>query len=139
MNIKEFFLFLIEMIMLGIINLFTLLTLKHYSPCHTLIILIIGRIIILIEKFFINIELYDIMSIIIMIFILLILLVYVEIIILNFCQIQKNTKENIELRSELDTVLTERDHNQGESLLNLNIENDIEDSNESSSSNSSNW
>lgn len=139
MNIKEFFLFLIEMIMLGIINLFTLLTLKHYSPCHTLIILIIGRIIILIEKFFINIELYDIMSIIIMIFILLILLVYVEIIILNFCEIQKNTKENIELRSELDTVLTERDSNHGESLLNLNIENDIEDSIESSSRNSSNW
>ena len=74
-----------------------------------------------------------------MIFILLILLVYVEIIILNFWKFQKNTKENIELRSELDTVLTERDSNQGESLLNLNIENDIEDSIESSSRNSSNW
>ena len=136
-NIKEFILFLIEMIIVGLINILTILTIKYYTPCHVIIILIFGRILILIENFFVNIELYNIISLIIMALTFFILLIYTEIVILNFCDIQKNTKQNIEKRSDLDAIHSEKNCVKEDNLHDINVNNnEYEDSDKSSRSSS---
>ena len=100
------------MIILSLINILTLLTIKYFTPFHSIIILIIGRINFTIDKFIDgNSKLEDIIHIIFFIFILFGLLIYFEIIILNFCGIQTNTKDNIEKRGILDTKMTINDEN----------------------------
>lgn len=109
---KESFYFILEMIILSLINILTLLTIKYFTPFHSIIILIIGRINFTIDKFIDgNSKLEDIIHIILFIFILFGLLIYFEIIILNFCGIQTNTKDNIEKRGILDTNMTINDDN----------------------------
>ena len=131
-NIKEIFLFLIEMIIIGLINILTILTIHYYTVCHVLIILIIGRIVMLINNLFIKIELYIIISMVIMALIFVGLLVYVEIIVLNFCDIQKNTRKSIEERSELDAIRSESDSSKEEHLQDINVTSEYEDSDKSS-------
>jgi len=121
-NLKEFFLFVIEIINLGYINISIILTIKYFTPYHSLIILIIGRMVLTIEKFFSGIELYDIIYIILLIFIFIGLLIYVEIIELNFCGIQKYTKDNIEKRGDMDTLLAENNSSRNSSLYTLSEE-----------------
>ncbi len=107
-NRKELLLVLALIFTLFLMNIFIILTIKYYTPFHFVIILIIGKIAMITENFFFGIELYDIIKIISLIIILIGLLVYVEVIILNFCGIQKNTKENIEKRCELDIIYPEQ-------------------------------
>ena len=74
---------------------------------------------------------------IIMVLTLVGLLVYVEIIVLNFCDIQRNTKGNIDERGQLDTLISEKDINHEENIEDININNkNEEDSRESSRSSS---
>ena len=90
-----------------------------------MIILIIGKMVLTFERFFSGIELYDIIFIILLIFIFFGLLVYVEIIELNFCGIQKYTKDNIEKRGDLDTLLADKNSSRNSSLITLSEENDF--------------
>ena len=90
-----------------------------------MIILIIGRMILTIEKLFSEIDLYNIIYIIILIFIFFGLIVYLEIIELNFCGIQKNTKDNIEKRGDIDTLLADENSSRNSSDITLSEENDI--------------
>ena len=120
-NFKEIILILIEIIILGLINILTILTIKYFTPFHCVIIFVIGRILLTFEKFFEGTKLYDIIYIIILILILFSVLVYIEIIVLNFCGIQKYTKDNIEKRGELDIVLTLNNINErNDTLVNIN-------------------
>ena len=105
-NLKELFLFFIEMIIFGLINIFTILTVKYFTPFHSIIILIIGRIVLAIQKMIKETEIYDILYFIILLLILFGLLIFLEIIILNFCGIQKYTKNYIEKRGQEDIILT---------------------------------
>ena len=125
LNLKEFFLFIIEVINLGYINVSIILTIKYFTPYHSMIILIIGKMVLTFERFFSGIELYDIIYIILLIFIFFGLLVYVEIIELNFCGIQKYTKDNIEKRGDLDTLLADKNSSRNSSLISLSEENDF--------------
>jgi hypothetical protein len=125
LNLKEFFLFIIEVINLGYINVSIILTIKYFTPYHSMIILIIGRMVLTFERFFSGIELYDIIYIILLIFIFFGLLVYVEIIELNFCGIQKYTKDNIEKRGDIDTLLADNNSSRNSSIITLSEENDI--------------
>ena len=125
-NLKEFFLFFLEMIIFGLINILTILTIKYFTPFHSIIILIIGRIISEVQKIIKVRELYDILYFIILILILFSLLVFLEIIILNFCGIQKYTKTNIEKRGEEDIILTLKNEKSDESLGSINDENESE-------------
>ena len=141
-NLKEIILIIIEIIILGLINILTILTIKYFTPFHSVIIFVIGRILLTFEKFFEETTLYDIIYIIILILILFNVLVYIEIIVLNFCGMQKYTKDNIEKRGELDLELTLNDYNKrDDSLFNNNdemkINNDNDSYNESFSSFSS--
>jgi hypothetical protein len=106
-NGKEFILVFIEMIILFLMNILTILTIKFYTPFHLLIILIIGKIMMKANAFFIGYQIKDIINIISLILILIGLLVFVEVIILNFCGIQKNTRDNIEKRGALDIISEE--------------------------------
>ena len=133
-NLKEMFFFILEMIILGLINILSILTIKYFTPCHAIIILVIGRIILAIRRFFIEIKLKDIIYIFILILILLVLLVYIEVIELHFCDIQKNTKENIEKRGDLET---KKDFIQIESINNDDDNDENDESVQYSSRNSS--
>ena len=127
------------MIFLSLINILSLLTIKFFTPFHSIIILIIGRINFTIDKLFEGkIELVDIVHIIFLLFISFGLLIYFEIIILNFCGIQRYTRDNIEKRGILDTDLTINDDNysQEESLIEINGD---KESNLDESSTSSNF
>ena len=128
MKINIFILFCLEMIVIGLLNILTLLTIKYYTPCHAIIIPIIGRIINLIECFFVKIELNYIISMIIMVLTLIGLLVYVEIIVLNFWDIQRNTKGNIDERGQLDAHHLESDFTD-ENIQDININNEFEENN----------
>lgn len=133
-NGKEMIYFVLEMILLGLINILNILTIKYFNPCYSIIILVIGRIVLIIRQFFIEIKTRDIVNIFILILIFLVLLLYAEIIELNFCGIHKNTKENIEKRGDLEV---EKDCIQTESINsdednNENIENSEPSSYESS-------
>ena len=122
------------MIILGLINILSILTIKYFTPCHAIIILVIGRIILAIRRFFIEIKLKDIIYIFFLILILLVLLVYIEVIELHFCEIQKNTKENIEKRGDLET---KKDFIQIESINNDDDNDENDESVQYSSRNSS--
>ena len=124
-DLKEFFLLIIEIINIGYINISLVLTIKYFTPYHSMIILIIGRMILTIEKLFSEIDLYNIIYIIILIFIFFGLIVYLEIIELNFCGIQKNTKDNIEKRGDIDTLLADENSSRNSSDITLSEENDI--------------
>ena len=107
------------MIILCLMNILTILTIKYYTPFHLLIILIIGKIMMKAKNFFVGYEIKDIINIISLILILIGLLVFIEVIILNFCGIQKNTRDNIEKRGELD-ILTEEEEDGSSSIDNRN-------------------
>lgn len=140
LNLKEFFLLIIEVISIGYINISIILTIKYFTPYHSMIILILGRLILTFEKFFDGIELYDIIYIILLIFIFFGLLVYIEIIELNFCGIQKYTKDNIEKRGDMDTLLADKNSSRNSSIITLGEENDFNNNknvnNENDNSNS---
>jgi hypothetical protein len=124
-DLKEFFLLIIEIINIGYINISIILTIKYFTPYHSMIIVIIGRMILTIEKLFSGIDLYNIIYIILLIFIFFGLLIYVEIIELNFCGIQKYTKDNIEKRGDIDTLLADKNSSRNSSTITLSEENDI--------------
>lgn len=133
----EVFYFILEMIFLSLINILSLLTIKFFTPFHSVIILVIGRINFTIDKLFKGkIELEDIIYIIFLLFISFGLLIYFEIIILNFCGIQRYTRDNIEKRGILDADWAINDDNcsQEESLNEINgeKENNLDESNTSS-------
>ena len=133
----EVFYFILEMIFLSLINILSLLTIKFFTPFHSIIILVIGRINFTIDKLFKGkIELEDIVHIIFLLFISFGLLIYFEIIILNFCGIQRYTRDSIEKRGILDADLAINDDNcsQEESLIEINgeKENILDESNASS-------
>ena len=124
-DLKEFFLLIIEVINIGYINISIILTIKYFTPYHSMIIVILGRMILTIEKLFSGIDLYNIIYIILLIFIFFGLIVYLEIIELNFCGIQKYTKDNIEKRGDIDTLLADKNSSRNSSAITLSEENDI--------------
>lgn len=104
-DIKEIALFLILMFLQFIFNLYILFTLKHFTACHILIVLVISEF----EPFFIDLLNNNLGAIIFIIgfsFIFVVLLIFNEIIELNCCEFQKNTKKNITQRAEIEVEMT---------------------------------
>ena len=95
-NTKEFFAFLLHAINKVSYNLFSLLTIKHFSPSHVIIILFFGEI----EYFIVTIKRGNyIFTIFIFILLIFSILVFTEIIELNFLGLSDNTKKNIRERA----------------------------------------
>ena len=77
-------------------NIFTLLTIKYFTPSHAVILLIIGEISFAFDSIK-NFKLF--VTIIIYCIILFMILIFTEIIELNFWNLRKNTKKNISERT----------------------------------------
>ena len=105
LNNIEVYLFLIIMIIQFIFNLFIFITLKKFTACHILIIIVIAEL----EPFckdLLNNNFNSIIIIIELICILFILLIFNEIIEINCCGLQKNTKKNIIKRAEIELEMS---------------------------------
>jgi len=81
-----------------IFNLFSNIIANDFTPSHVIFILIVGEIFLLFKDGFEIREIADLFIILIEIFMLLI---FTEIIELNFCKLQYNTKKNIREREKL--------------------------------------
>ena len=85
-----------------IYNIFLFLTCDYFSPCHTIILLIINQ-----SYFYIKMKediILNILGLFILILIFFILLIFIEIIEINCLNISYNTKKNIEKRSDIDLL-----------------------------------
>lgn len=103
-NIEVYF-FLILMIIQFIFNLFIFITLKNFTECHILIIIVIAEM----EPFCKDFVYHNFRSIIIIsefICILFMLLIFNEIIEINCCGLQKNTKNNIIKRAQIELEMS---------------------------------
>ena len=96
-NIIEVLLFIASMLGRVLSNLFSHITIKHFTSSHVILLLIIGEI-------SLNWKDKSISEAVITAFIfiveLLMLLVFCEIIEINLCELKDNTKKNIEKRAE---------------------------------------
>ena len=97
-NLIEVFLFILHMLARASFNLFSHITIKYFTSSHVILILILGEIFIsFIEK-----NTGDIlMTLGISIVEFFMVLVFCEIIELNFCDLEKNTRKNIQERAKL--------------------------------------
>ena len=95
-NIRAFFQFLLQAINKISFNLFSLFTIKHFTPSHVIIILFFTEI----EYFILTIRKGGgVLAVFIFIILFFAILVFTEFIELNFLDISKNTKKNIRMRA----------------------------------------
>ena len=96
-NIKIILVFIVSMICRLSFNLFSIITVKNYTPSHIALILLIGEITFIFNS---EIDWKFFTKIIILIILAFSLLVFTEIIELNFCGLQKYTRKNIAERAD---------------------------------------
>ena len=123
----EIVIFIIQMFSRTLFNLFQHIIAKDFTPSHCIFILIIGEIVLLFKKGFKAREIVDLFIIAIEIFMLL---VFTEIIELNFCKLQKNTRKNIRQREQLLIELDQMSDDSGDiggGVLLKNYEDDDND------------
>lgn len=123
-NLKELFISIVVIVIQFAHNLFILITIRNYTPCYIMIIIVIGELAPHILKL-VHEENISIIIIIGLIFILFITLIFNEIIEVNCFGLDKNTKKNISKRAKEDgliTVETERINRFTEESLLNNIE-----------------
>jgi hypothetical protein len=108
----EIFLILVFMILNGLYNIFQFVTIKFLSPNHVLITqLILALYYTIILQFTDNSinNITLIFSIIFHIICFITQLIFLEIIQLNFCGINKDTKLHIRIRSDIDKVYQDKE------------------------------
>jgi hypothetical protein len=96
-NIKIILVFIVSMICRLSFNLFSIITVKNYTPSHIALILLIGEITFIFNS---EIDWKFFAKIIILIILAFSLLVFTEIIELNFCGLQKYTRKSIAERAD---------------------------------------
>ena len=89
--------FIVTMICRLTFNLFSIITVKYYTPSHIALILLIGEIAFIFDNG-VNLKLY--IKMIIILILTFSLLIFTEIIELNFCGLQKYTRKNIAERAD---------------------------------------
>ena len=95
-DFKEAMLFIVTMVGRVMFNLFSHITIKHFTSSHVVLILILGESALLWNKK----DTFELIIIsVIFIVELLMLLIFCEIIELNFCGFEKNTRKNIKERA----------------------------------------
>ena len=124
---KEIIMFIITLLSRWIFNLFSLIVIKYYTPSHVIFLLIIGEI----QNAFIDIEetWLKYMAVIVYCFLIILLIIFTEIIVLNFCGCEKNTKNIISeraLNKEIEDSLTGEDSSARDSNLDIEIDDGIE-------------
>ena len=102
----EVLLFIVHMIARASFNLFSHITIKHYTSSHVILILIFGEMILCFEEDNIN----DLLIKVAIFFIeLIMILIFCEIIELNFCGFEKNMRKNIKERASSNTLDENKD------------------------------
>ena len=124
---KEIIMFIITLLSRWIFNLFSLIVVKYYTPSHVIFLLIIGEV----ENAFIDIDetWLEYMAIIVYTFLLILLIIFTEVIVLNFCGCEQNTKNIISERAinkEIEDSLTGEDTSGRDSNLDIEIDDGIE-------------
>ena len=93
-------------------NLFFFITIKNCTICHIMIIIIIGEL----PQYIIDKDefgqIYFIIIVCLLFFILFMLLVFNEILEINCCEMEKNTKKNIIIRSENENPIDFRHYDE---------------------------
>ena len=121
-SLEKFYAFIVFMLTQFVFNIFIFIINKNTTPCHILIMLIIGQF-----APYIKALTQDTKSAIILIFGLLVILflalVFNEILEINCLGLQKNTKKNIAIRARMDSLSVERIS----FINNTNNEDDSED------------
>ena len=102
-SFDKFYSFIIIMFIQFIFNIFIFIINKNTTPCHILILLIIGQFAPYIKALTTDI-INSIILIIGLFFILFFVLIFNEIIEFNCFGLQKNTKKNIALRAKIDRL-----------------------------------
>ena len=123
----EIVIFIIQMFSRTLFNLFQHIIAKDFTPSHCIFILIIGEIVLLFKKGFKAREIVDLFIIAIEIFMLL---VFTEIIELNFCKLQKNTRKNIRQREQLLIELDQMSDDSGDIGGGVLLKNNEDDDND---------
>ena len=115
-DIKEIMLFIVIMLIEFFVNISIILTIRYFSPTHSLIILVIGNtasIILEIKRFKEKIK--NIIYLLILLVILFFLLIFNEVIELNCFKLERNTAENIKRRATNESQQDINDENRDES------------------------
>ena len=97
MRVGEIFLFILSALGRLISNLFGHIIVKHYTSSHIILIIVLGEIALVFKE---STNWQNITQFILFCFVLLMLLVFTEIIEINACDLEKNTRKNIQLREE---------------------------------------
>ena len=99
MQVGEVFFFILSALGRLISNLFGHIVVKHYTSSHIILVLILGEIGLAFKE---KHEWKEIVQFSLFVFALFILLIFTEIIEINACDLEKNTRKNIQLREELE-------------------------------------
>ena len=99
MQVGEVFFFILSAFGRLISNLFGHIVVKHYTSSHIILVLILGEIGLAFKE---KHEWKEIVQFSLFVFTLFILLIFTEIIEINACDLEKNTRKNIQLREELE-------------------------------------
>ena len=97
---NEIFKFISNIFMVFFLYLFMALTNSYFSPNHVIVNDVIANMIFFLFKSDSNFKYYAIIP---FIFQFLLLMIFLELIELNFCGLNKNTKRNIQIRARRDT------------------------------------
>jgi len=99
MQVGEVFFFILSAFGRLISNLFGHIIVKHYTSSHIILVLILGEIGLAFKE---KHEWKEIVQFSLFVFALFILFIFTEIIEINACDLEKNTRKNIQLREELE-------------------------------------
>lgn len=104
-DMREFIYINVIIIIICFYDISVYLTIKYFQPCHFLLILVIGRLFLYLYNIIEKPDDYKggVIHIIIYILIFFDILIYNEIIELNFCGLNYNTKKNIKKRALKDS------------------------------------
>ena len=128
----EILAFVVQMFSRGLFNLFGHIIAKDFTPSHIIFLLMIGEIFLVFKKF----EPMKLASLFIILIELFMLLVFTEIIELNFCGLEYNTKKNIKEREKLLAELDSKSDDSGDIGDGIQLKEISEKDNSSSLNNS---
>ena len=113
MKVGQAFLFILSALGRLISNLFGHIVVKHYTSSHIILVLILGEIGLAFKE---KHEWKEIVQFVLFVIALFILLIFTEIIEINACDLEKNTRKNIQLRE-----MNQDDDDDEEYDMNVNI------------------
>ena len=126
----EILVFIVQMFSRALFNLFGHIIANEFTPSHVIFLLRIGEIFLAFKGSFDSKHIGSLFIILVEIFMLLI---FTEIIELNFCGLEYNTKKNIRKRERMITALDSKSDDSGDVVGNIQLKEIVEEGNSSTS------